>query len=117
MLDTEPSDALSPLDQIRQAEAEVAGRLASAREAVAHQIAQVQEENRRLLAEAREAGHREGEIAYRDAVAAAEEEAGLIRAAGQEQAVTLRRRGHERLAAAALLAVRLVLGDEDGHER
>lgn len=108
---------LSPLDQIRQAEAEVTARLASAREAAAQEQARLREENRRLLAEANETGRWEGQLAYRDAIAAAEEEARRIRAAGRERAAELQEQGRERMAAAVQYALAIVLGGPDGNER
>jgi|SRR5690606_8260946 len=116
MRNAQRDHALSPLDQIRQAEAEVTARLAGAREAAAQHLARIRNENQRIIAEAEETGRREGEAAYQDAIAAAEEEARLIRAAGQQQAVELKILGAERMTAAVEAILDRVLGGLDKNE-
>lgn len=52
---------LSSLDQVRQAEAEVARRIAASREKVEQAEAQAREQAKALIEEAREGGRREGQ--------------------------------------------------------
>ena len=55
-----PEYELSPLDQIRQAEAEVARRVAGCREGAERTVAKAREQARALVEAEREAGRQEG---------------------------------------------------------
>lgn len=105
---------LTPLDQIRHAEAEIARRVAAAREAAERTIAEAHAQAAAIKQEAREKGRHEGEIRYRDILNRAEEQSRAIIAQGQRDAEQLRRRGNERMHSAIHHAISIIINlDEE----
>jgi vacuolar-type H+-ATPase subunit H len=100
---------LSPLDKIRQTEAEVAGSVAAAREAAEKIIADAKREAAEIKRQAREAGSREGEARKRAMLAQAEEDARLILADAQNLVRDLRRKGQERMGSGVEYAINIIL--------
>lgn len=106
---------LSPLDQIRHTEAEVAGAIAAAREAAEQIVANARAEATSLKRQAREEGTREGQTRYKATVTQAEEQARVILDDAQNGARELRRKGQKRMNRGVEYAVKVVLGlDEKG---
>jgi len=103
---------LSPLDQIRLVEGEMARRLIVAREAAEQAAGKARAEAEQIKREAKEKGDQEGRIRYREATARAEEEAQAIRAEAQARAETLQRDGARHMDRAVDRALRIVLGEE-----
>ena len=113
----QPEAELSPLDQIRQAEADVARRIALAREAAGQTVEQAKIQARDLLDDARQIGNREGEKRYREIISKAEEEAKLIVAQARKRAEHLHRRAGQRLEVGVSRAMNVVIGfDEAGED-
>jgi vacuolar-type H+-ATPase subunit H len=108
-----PKAELSPLDQIRQAEADVARQIASAREATGQTVAQARIQAKDMLGDARQIGKREGEKRYREIVSNAEEEEQAIIAQACNRAEHLSRRAGQRLAEGVRRALNVVIGLED----
>lgn len=113
---TKAEAEFSPLDQIRQTEADVVRQIASAREAAGHTVAQAKTQAKDLLGDARQIGGREGEKRYREIVSNAEEEAQAIIAQARKRAERLRRRGRQRLAIGVRQAMNVVIGLEEAGE-
>jgi vacuolar-type H+-ATPase subunit H len=103
-------DGLSPLDQIRQAEAEITRKIVTAREAVEHAIAEARTQAALLKKQAQETGTREGQICYTEIVAGAEEEARGFVTHAHDQASELQLKGQARMEAAIREAFSIVLG-------
>jgi len=101
---------ISPLDRIRQAEAEANGRLAAARQ-LARSL-EVEARAAAIIQQAHEAGRREGDKRRNEAVAAAEARASVILIQARSQAKRYSDSGRQRLASEAASAVRVVLGVE-----
>lgn len=110
MADQTSASGLSPLDQIRLVEADIARNIAAAREASERAVAEARAQAARLKKEAREAGMREGQIRYKEIVAKAEEEARAIVSRAHKQASMLRQKGQSRMETAIQEAVNIVLG-------
>jgi vacuolar-type H+-ATPase subunit H len=104
---------LPPLDQIRLAEAQVIRRLAAARQASESVIAEAQSYAAALKREAARAGRRDGEAYCRQAISAAEEEAGRLLAEARRRAEELRCAGGERHPAAVAMILAAVLGEDE----
>ena len=107
-----PAHGLSPLDQIRLVEGEMARRLIVARESSEQEAAKARLEAATLKREAREKGEQEGQIRYKEGTTRAEEEAKAILAEAQARAESLRRDGAWRMERAVDQALRIVLGEE-----
>ena len=105
--------ALSPLDQIRLAEAEITRKTVTAREDSERSLVDARVRANKLKKQARESGAREGKILYKEIVARAEEEARAITAHAQNQAADLRQKGRNRMELAVEYAISIVLGLED----
>jgi vacuolar-type H+-ATPase subunit H len=101
---------LSPLDQIRQAEAEVNRRIAAARRAAEMIEIKARAQAVDLKREAHEAGRREGRAQYEELVSRAEVEAEALLAQAHSQAEDLRRKGDLHMDAAVHRAVEVVVG-------
>ncbi len=114
MADQTSASELSPLDQIRLAEAEITRKIVTAREATERTIADARAQAARLKKEAHEAGTREGQIRYKEIVSKAEEEARAIVAHAHNQASDLKRKGQARMEAAIQEAIGIVLGMKGG---
>jgi vacuolar-type H+-ATPase subunit H len=108
-----PYFELSPLDQIRQVEAEIARQIASARETGAQIITKTREEAKMIIKDAYATGNREGQKRYKEIVTAAEEEAQTVIAQTQNRAEFLKRRGLQRLESGTRQALHIILGLED----
>ena len=111
-----PEAELSPLDQIRQTEADVARQVALAREAARNTVEQAKAQARDLLDDAHQIGHRDGEKRYRKIISNAEEEAKLIVAQARKRAEHLHRRAGQRLAVGVSRALNVVIGFEEAGE-
>ena len=114
MADQISPEGLSPLDQIRLVEAEIARKIVTARETSERAVAEARAQAARLKKEAREAGAREGQIRYKEIVSKAEEEAQAIVGRAHNQASDLRQKGQARMDAAIQDAVNIVLGLKGG---
>ena len=102
----------SPLDQIRQAEVDVARRVAAARQSADDAIREAQAQAAALERQASEIGRQEGLADYQAIVSNAEDEARRLIARARSQAESLRRRGDLFGETAACCATAVVLGQE-----
>jgi vacuolar-type H+-ATPase subunit H len=106
---------LSALDQVRQAEAEVARRVAAARAAAEQTVARAREQAQALFAEAEEAGRREGQAHYRRLILQAQDEASAICLESQERVEELRRAEVARMEVGVRRVVAIITGSgEEG---
>ena len=106
---------LSPLDQIRLAEAEITRNLVAAREASERSLIDARLQAAETKNQARESGTRKGTIRYKEIVSKAEEEARAVTTRAQYQADSLKQKGRNRMKAAVQYAVSVVLGlEKDG---
>lgn len=105
---------LSPLDQIRQAEADLARRIVAAREEAEQVQERARAQARLLLEEARQGGRDQGQAQYREIVARAEKEAQAILADAHDRAGALRQLGYQRMEIAVSQAVNIILGIHEG---
>jgi vacuolar-type H+-ATPase subunit H len=104
------SSEISPLDQIRQAEAEMNRRIAAARESAATIVAGARQQAEQIKRQAQEDGKREGLSRYREIVAQAEEEARAIAAEAKNRAQELHRVGQGRKEQGVGHAIDLITG-------
>lgn len=112
-----PANGLSPLDQIRLVEGEMARSLIVARESSEQKAAKARLEAATLKQEAREKGEQEGQIRYKEVTRRAEEEAKVLLAQSEHRAESLRRDGALRMDRAVEQALQIILGaKEDGCE-
>lgn len=102
--------ALSPLDQIRLAEAEITRKTVAVREESERRLIEARVQAKKIKKQAREIGTLEGKILYKEIIAHAEEEAHAITAHAQNQAGDLHQKGHSRMELAVEYAVGIVLG-------
>lgn len=105
---------LSPLDQIRLAEAEVTRKIAVARRDCEQILADAKTEAQLQLVDARENGKRKGRARFRDIVTEAEEEARAIRAGAEHRARLLLRQGNRKMDIAIHQVVNIVTGTVEG---
>jgi vacuolar-type H+-ATPase subunit H len=105
---------LSPLDQIRQAEAEVARRIAAAHQAAEVAVNEAQAQAQDLAHKARKAGHREGQAQYQETISRAKDRAHELVAQAHDQAEDLHCKGELRMEAAARRALAIVIGWPEG---
>ena len=111
MVGTRTTDnELSPLDQIRQVEAEVIRQIAVAREAAEYTITEASGQVKDLLNEARVSGRRRGQTRYQEIKTTAEEEARALVAQAHSQAENLRHKGKQRMTNAVRHAANLIIG-------
>ena len=110
------STELSPLDQIRQTEAEVNRQIASSQEKSKRKIAQATRDVQELIRKARETGHLEGMARGAEIVSKTEEEAQAIIEQAQKQAEAYRNHGQDQMNVAVQYAVSFVLGLEGENE-
>lgn len=101
---------LSPLDQIRLAEAEITRITVVAREDAERRLIEARAQTARIKKQAREDGSRAGKMQYKEIISRVEEEAHAIATRAQNQANTLQQKGHTRMEAAVAYAVNIVLG-------
>ena len=114
----EVTPELSPLDQIRQAEAEVARQIAAATMAAEIAISQANVQASQIKSQAHETGRQNGLSQYQEIVAKAEFEAQELTKQAAQDAQLLQKLGEHRMDEAVAWAVSFVLGiDEAGrHE-
>ena len=108
---TDKTDS-SPLDQIRQAEAEITRRVAAARQAAEATAQKVQAQAEAIKRHARETGQCEGEAQYREIVSLAKEDAVAVIAQAQRRAEILRCQGDLCIDDIVCHAVEIVVGQE-----
>lgn len=109
-----PEMELSPLEQIRFTEAEVAGAIAAARQAAERVVADAHSEAARLKREAHEQGTREGQAKFKAAVTQAEEEARIFLDDAHQRSRELRRQGQKWMKSGVEYAISIVLSlDEE----
>ena len=101
---------LSPLDQIRLAEAEIARKTVAARENLERSLIEARKKAARIKEDAREAGTRAGKVQFKEIVSGAEEEAYAITAHAQHQADSYHQKGYSRMELAIEYAAGIVLG-------
>jgi vacuolar-type H+-ATPase subunit H len=101
---------LSPLDQIRHAEAEVLRRIAASRVEADKTIADAREHAAEELRIAQESGRREGEAINKRILLGASEEAEAIVLQAHNLALNITHRGRKQIEFAVQLAVNLVTG-------
>jgi vacuolar-type H+-ATPase subunit H len=109
MADPTFAPGLSPLDQIRLAEAEVTRKIVTARDASEHAIAEARAHAALLKKQAHDSGTRAGQIRYKEIVSRAEEEARTIVEHAHNQADELRRNGQARMEAGIQEVTNIVL--------
>jgi vacuolar-type H+-ATPase subunit H len=109
-----PANGLSPLDQIRQAEAEITKKIVTAREASESAIAEARLYANLLKKQAHESGIKAGRIRHKEILAQAEDEARGTVAHAQNQADELRSKGQARMEQAIRAALGIVLGVKGG---
>jgi vacuolar-type H+-ATPase subunit H len=107
---------LSPLDQIRLAEAAVTRKIAIARKDREHTLANAKAQAKILLDEARESGKRTGQTQYREIVSEAEEEARAILAESDHRAEEIRQKGSQYMDIAIRRVVNIITGMEEEAE-
>ena len=104
---------LSPLDQVRLAEANVTRKVAAALKNREHSLTKTKAQAKLLLDEARQRGEREGQIQYREIVSEAEEKARAVRAGANHEAEELRLRGSRKMGVAVRRVVNIITGIEE----
>jgi len=108
---------LSPLDQIRQAEAEVARQIATASVAADTAISETNTQASQIKNQSIEAGRRNGLTIYNEIIEKSRLEAKEITLRGQEDAKQLLVQGGKLMDKAVETALRLVLSLEEGQDR
>jgi len=112
----EDENTLSPIEQIRQTEAEVTRRIAAAREVAEKTLVEARAQAAMRKEEARQAGRLEGDKISQQVVSQAEEMARLTLEQAHQQAEMLRRKGEHRMTQAIAWAVKFVIGlEEEGY--
>jgi vacuolar-type H+-ATPase subunit H len=106
----------SPLDQIRQAEAENIRKIAAARESAEQVVVKARLDADLLKKQALEEGNREGQARYREILLRREEEAKALVVQAHSTAEKLRRKGEASMDIAVRSAVELIIGLEGGTE-
>jgi len=110
MTDPKSATELSPLDQIRLAEAEIARKTIAAREKSESAVVEVHSQSTLIKKQAYESGLRDGLIRYKEMVLKAEEEARAIIEHAHSVAADLQRSGQVRMNSAIQEAMDIVLG-------
>ena len=110
MAEPTSSIELSPLDQVRLAEAELTRAVATAREESRRSLDEARAQAARLKKQAGQAGLRQGRLQHQELLARAEEEGRAITAHARTRADDLHRRGLSRMGHAVDAALRLILG-------
>lgn len=103
---------LSPIDQIRQVEAETVRQIAAAREASEQKINETKQQVKVILQQARESGRQRGQNRYKQIITSADEEALAIVSQAHNQANLLRQKGKHQISTAVQQAVNLIIGLE-----
>lgn len=110
MTEAKSAVELSPLDQIRLAEAEITRKTAAARDDLERSLAEACKKASRIKEEARQVGTHAGKIQFKEIVSGAEEEARAITAHAQHQADSYQQKGYIRMEWAIEYAAGIVLG-------
>lgn len=116
MVDQSSEIDLSPLDQIRQTEAEVTRKIAAAREHSEQILRDAHRQANAIKREASEAGRQEGEARYRTIISRTEEESRAIVAEAKAQARKLRKRGQGRMHTGVRLAINFIIVQEENEK-
>ena len=103
---------LSPLDQVRQVEAEVTRSIAAARDRAEASITEAKNQVKSILEEARQEGRKKGQIRYKEIVLTAEEESKALISQANNEAENLRLKGKQMISNAVYQAVNFVMGME-----
>lgn len=106
------NNQLSPLDQIRYAEAEITRRIAASRVVAKKIVADANERSVEELKNARNSGQREGEVNYSKILSEASEEAEEILIRAQNQCTEITNRGKERMEYALQCALHLIIAQK-----
>ncbi|MBI5943274.1 MAG: hypothetical protein HY864_02800 [Chloroflexi bacterium] len=116
---SEPSSAngLSPLDQIRLAEAEITRKVIAARESSEHNATNARKQAALLKKQAEENGKRRGQKRFKEMISKAGEEANAILAQAQHEADDLSRKGRLCMEQAVNEALTIVLGIQKRREK
>lgn len=114
MVPSKTYEEYSPLDQIRQAEAEITRRIVAAREAAERAEAHARAEAENLKIEARKAGAKDGQAQCDEIISRAKEEAEMFIAQAHTQASRLRRAGQSHMHEVVNRAVSIILGLLEG---
>jgi vacuolar-type H+-ATPase subunit H len=101
---------LSPLDQIRQTEAEITRKIVAIREAAEQIVAKARLDAVSLKNQSCENGQRQGQSRGQEILSSAEEEARAIIAQAHAQAENLRRKGEARMETAVRSVMDLIIG-------
>lgn len=109
MADPTFATGLSPLDQIRLAEAEITRKIVAARDTSEHVIAEARTQAALLKKQAHDTGTRQGQIHYKEIVSRAEEEARAIVEHAHNQADALRWNGQARMDVAIEEVISIIL--------
>jgi len=110
MTDPKSAAELSPLDQIRLAESEIARKVIAAREKSESAVVAIHSQATLIKKQAHESGIRDGQIRYKETVFKAEEEARSIIEHAHSIAADLQRHGQGRMNSAIQEAMDIVLG-------
>jgi vacuolar-type H+-ATPase subunit H len=110
------SAQLSPLDQIRAAEADVTRKIAKARKDREHILAKTRAQANEMMIEAQESGRLEGQRQYRQILSEAEEDAKAILAEAKQCAQELQHQGSQYLNTAVRHVVIIVCGMEEAEK-
>ncbi len=114
MAEITPTNGLSPLDQVRLVEAEMARKAVAAREAAEDTVEKAREQALLLKKQAEEDGKTEGNNRKKAMIDGAQQQAGEINAQAQREANELHEKGQVRMEQAVFEAVRVVLGMKEG---
>lgn len=117
-MNDQPSELdLSPLDQIRQTEAEMTRMIAAARQNAEQILKDARRQAATLKQEAIENGTREGQASYRALISKAEEESRALVAEAKMQAKKLRRRGQEQMQTGVSLAIHIIINHTEDEQQ
>jgi len=110
------NNELSPLDQIRNTEAEITRKIAAAQEKSKQKIAQAQREAQELLKMAKDKGYLHGQVRGKEILAKTEVEAKAIVEKANKQAENFRARGQKQMGVVVQFAMEFILGVEGVNE-
>jgi vacuolar-type H+-ATPase subunit H len=109
-----PGIELSPLDQIRQAEADITRQVAAARQSAVHSLDVARKEAAHLVAQARKDGQQEGQTRCQEIIEAAKGEAKRLVEQAQAQVNEHSQTGTQRMELAVQQIIDLVIGSNRG---
>jgi vacuolar-type H+-ATPase subunit H len=105
---------LSPLDQIRQTEAEMTRKVVQARELAGKTVQEARNQADIILEQARTAGENEGHARYKEIIKKSEDEATALVAESRQQTDGLRKTGKVHMEALVGRIVKFITGMEEG---